>query len=388
MKAKSCYSRQLDPYRAGIEIGESLLPIDPEVIFLFSTIHYAGSPEICEAIYDVTGKESLVIIGCSGDGCFERHEVLSPGVTALALNSEGVNAWHVAVESGVKTQPASATRRCMSHLLKQCAPQEPGFCFLTTDFRCDTSEIVAALSTTSSIPVFGGSAGDDNQIESSFVYANHQILEDTIAMLGVTGPIQFDFRLAHNLVGIGRQGKVTAIEGTSVQRINGMSAMTFIEREIGKPLDGVDQGVVNFRVERKDGQGEHVIRSLLLPRGNSDDETVNLFSAIEVGDLVQVCLSPPEALIGDANKVASSLGDLTFTPLAAVVTTCAGRQVVLGGDVGVEVAKIVDAQPSIKALAGFPSFGEFAPVKIPLGNSASLFHNMTMVILLIGEGEK
>ncbi|MCD4654169.1 hypothetical protein K8T06_09550, partial [bacterium] len=66
MKTRSCYSINLDPYRAGIEIGEKIVDIRPEVIFLFSSIHYNGSPELAEAIYDVLGSNKTILIGNTG----------------------------------------------------------------------------------------------------------------------------------------------------------------------------------------------------------------------------------------------------------------------------------------------------------------------------------
>ena len=131
-----------------------------------------------------------------------------------------------------------------------------------------------------------------------------------------------------------------------------------------------------------------MIRSVLLPDAEAEDGAVKLFSAVGLGDQIQVCLSSPDALIGDSRQVAQTLNDLPFSPKAALVTSCAGRKTVLGDHVHQEIKEIVMACPSIEGLAGFPSFGEFAPVKTACGHSPPLFHNMTIVLLLIGEGEK
>jgi hypothetical protein len=37
------------------------------------------------------------------------------------------------------------------------------------------------------------------------------------------------------------------------------------------------------------------------------------------------------------------------------------------------------------ALAGFPSFGEFSPVRVQGEYSETFFHNMTYVLLLLGD---
>jgi len=59
VKVKSCFSIKIDPYKAGLEIGEILSEISPEIIFIFPTIHYKGSDELIETIYDVLNFKPL-----------------------------------------------------------------------------------------------------------------------------------------------------------------------------------------------------------------------------------------------------------------------------------------------------------------------------------------
>ena len=388
MKVKSCFSTNMDPYRAGIEIGAELAGIHPEVIFLFPTIHYEGSSELVEAIYDVLEADDTVLIGNTGDGFYERNKVANAGVSALGVNSGGAVRWHVVYESGVGEAPYEAAKRCVDRLNQACKSASPALYFLASDFRTDASEIIAALQETAVSPIVGGLAGDDSMFERCFVYVNHQVLTDSIAILAMDGAVAYDIRVAHTLQPIGRPGEITESEGTTVLTIDNIPAMDFIERELGKPLDIVDEGIVTFTLMEQESDKDRRVRSLLLPGEGLEEKGVKLFGGVEQGSHAQVCLASPDRIIQDVQDIGNSLDALPFKPVAAVIVSCAGRKKVLLDNIEYEVREIVRRCQDLEALVGFPSFGEIGPVKRGDGYSHPLFHNMTFILLLIGELDK
>ena len=52
MRALSAQTSQSDPYRAGLELGEALAECAPEVVFLFSSIHYGLDADLAEGVSD------------------------------------------------------------------------------------------------------------------------------------------------------------------------------------------------------------------------------------------------------------------------------------------------------------------------------------------------
>ena len=388
MKAKSCFSTNMDPYRAGIEIGEELIEINPEIIFLFPTIHYKGSSELTEAIYDVLETDDTVLIGNTGDGFYEANKVAGVGVSALGINSGGSIKWLLAYESGVGESPFETTKHCISRLNKLCKPSKPAIYFLASDFRTDASQINSALQEKAMAPVVGGLAGDDYKFENCFVYANRKVLTDTIAILAMVGEFSYDISLAHNLQPVGKTGVITKTEGTTVRSIDNISAMTFMERELGKPFGVVDEGIITLKLMEQNDNVKYRIRSLLLTDDKAEDNGVKLFGGVEQGNQAQVCLASPDRIIQAVKDVADSLSSLSFEPIAAIIVSCAGRKKVLTENIKYEVEGLISGCQSIKALAGFPSFGEFGPIKGVDGYSQPLFHNMTFILLLIGETNK
>ncbi len=385
MRARSCSTTKQDPYRAGVELAEQLVELDPEVIFLFSSIHYAGSAELLEGIHDVLERDDLILIGSTGDGFFERGLIADVGASALALNSGGAITWRLAYEVGVGAAPREAARRCMDRLKQTQAGPNTALYYLATDFRTDACEIISALDELADAPVVGGSAGDEGLLQSCFVYANREVQTDCIAILAMDGALPFDILVANELHPMGRPAVITQGEGTVVRTIDGIPAMDFIERELGKPLDALDQGVITLKLTEPGVSERHMIRSVLFPHDRADDHSVRLFGGIRRMKQAQVCLAPPEKLIQEVSQVGKRLANLDFDPLAALIVSCTGRKRVLGNKIERKIEDIFGKIPTLTAIAGFPSFGEFGPVPTAQGYSQTMFHNMTLIIIAFGD---
>ncbi len=380
MNTKSCFSVNMDPYRAGVEIGEQLADINPEVIFLFSSIHYKGSPELLEAIYDELGSNDLVLIGNTSDGFFEQHKVGNIGVAALAINTDNTIKWHLTLEPGAEKDPEGATKRCLENLRQACST-DPALYFIATNFKTNATQITTAIQETTSVPVVGGFAADDFQKKGCFIYANRQVTTDHIVMLAAEGPLAYDICCANQQHPLGETGIVTECDDKLVRTIDNIPAMAFVEKQLGKPFSSVDKGMVTLELTSKNG--ENTVRCIRVP-DLDDSGSAELFGSIEEGSTVRICLTPPEMIISDIKNIAGSLSKLPFKPKAALIISCAGRKSVLKDGLKFEPQEILKGCPELKSLVGYPSFGEFGPLKSVDGYEKTIFHNMTSVILTIG----
>ncbi len=380
MNVKSCFSVNMDPYRAGVEIGEQLADSNPEVIFLFPTIHYQGSPELLEAIYEELGSDEVILIGNTGSGFFEQHKVGNIGVAALAINSQKAIKWHLSLEDGAQKDPDGATKRCLQSLRQAC-PTDPVLYFIASDFRVDATRIISAIQESTSVPVVGGFAGDDFMRKQCFVYANRQVTTDHVVMLAVEGPLAYDISFANQQQPLGEMGIVTACDDKLVRTINNIPVMTFVEEQLGKPFADVDMGMVTLDLTSK--AGKRTVRCIRVPDVD-DSGSAELFGSIEEGSEVRICLTPPEMIISDVRNIASNLRKLPFEPEAALIISCAGRKSVLKDGLKFEPQEISKGCPALEALVGYPSFGEIGPLKSDKGYGETLFHNMTSIILTIG----
>ena len=386
MEVKSCHTTRTDPYRAGLEIGAGLAEIKPEIIFLFPSIHYQGSAELSEAIYDELGNDNIILIGNTGDGFYEHNGAGHIGVSALAINSNGKVRWHLAASTGIGTDPAQAVSRCTDRLEELMGANEPSFYFLCSDFRTDTTKLSKALQQKIRKPLVGGSATDDYSFDRSFVYTNREVREDCMALLAAEGPLNIEIMIANQMEDIGRTGTITACSGTTVDTIDHMPANHFLEQEIGHPLTILDEGVLTMKLMNSH-QKQPCLRSMLLDGHDMNEGKILLFGGVEKGNIVQICHTPADRILNNIQQIASEIKTRPIKPEAALIISCSGRKKVAGDDIWKEAEIISQSSPSLKALAGYPSFGEYGPAEHGNENPLTLFHNMTCIILFIGESE-
>ncbi len=380
MRARSLATRHLDPYRAGLELGEGLAELAPEVVFLFSSIHYGGSRELLEGLFDALPQRP-VLIGATGDGIYEATEVADVGASVLGLTTDGRVSWHLASAGGVTADIESAIERCADDLAAAAGGRPLSLCVLLADFHADAEKLVATLGRRITAPTVGGLAGDEYRMERCFVYAGGEVLEDSVAMLGAVGDLNCEIHVAGELTPVGQPGVVSKAAGTQVQTIEGMDAQAFITQQVGKPFSQADIGVAAMQVASVREPDQRCLRTIR--QVDAADGSVMLFGAVNPGEQVQLCYASPEGIVRDARAIGARLRETGFVPAAGLVISCAGRKHVLGHrDDDHEVGAVREGCGHTFPLAGFPSFGEIGPRRTPTGYTNVLFHNMTYILLV------
>lgn len=384
MRARSASTQAADPYRAGIALGDALRGLEPEVVFLFSSIHYSDSAALLEGIYDSIGRDDLILIGTTGDGFYASGEVGDSGVAALGLSSDGRVRWQLAHAQGVGKDCLKTTRTAFQQMREQLEGREAAFMYVASDFRLNASEIESIVERETQTPVIGGFAADDNRMERCAIYVNRSVFHDSIALLAAEGEIDFRIFVGNALAPIGRCGVVSAAEGMNIHQIDGHPAMGFIEAETGKPVLHSDHGVASLTVIDPDEPQIKRLRSIV-PAKCSGTQSLGLYGGIEVGSQVQVCLASADAIVDEVYSLADGASRSGLDPAAALIVSCVGRKWLLGKRAREEVDALTRNFGEGLPTAGFPSFGEFAPLRTAQGYSRNLFHNMTYVLLLIGK---
>jgi hypothetical protein len=383
MKALSAHTTHTDPYRAGAELAEGLNGVAPEVVFLFASIHYGGSPEIAEALLDGLDRDDVVLIGATGDGFFETELSAEVGASALALNSEGAVRWELASARGVSRSPRVAARACFGEIHGRLAGDEPKMAFVVSGLRTDGHLLLEAINELTSYPVFGGLAGDDRKMQASWTFANVEAFDDGLVVLTASGQLGFELHVACGLTPVGEPGRVTNATAQRVRTINGISAMRFIETQTGKPIAAIDKGITAFRLSDPRNRAE----SWHLSIANFDeaDGSVTLFGSVETGQEILVCFAHPQTIIGAIEEIGRQMGRTHLDPVAGLIVSCAGRKWVLGHQIEQEAKAAMSGVARPFPIAGFPSFGEIAPLSHGACYTKGLFHNVTYVLALFGE---
>lgn len=379
MRALSANTSLIDPYRAGIELGESLAPIAPEVVLLFSSTHYCV-PELLEGLHDALESDGIIVVGNSGDGIYSTAGACDHGAAALGLNSDGKVRWALESLEGLDDGLEGKFERLTSRL---CAGGEtPRLGFLFADSRVDAGRIESLLSQWTLFPVVGGLATDNRQRKLSYLYVNRTVISDALVVLAAYGDLRFSIRLGNSQQPIGRAGRVEDAEGGRIDGVDGISAMDFIRRETGKPVLQTDQGILSVQVHDPQVLDETRLRAFVRS-SSARPGSLGLFGGIAKGYSVQLCLARPEDMVAEVHALAEAAHAEHATLAAALVISCSGRKALLGPLVNHEVGALTQAFSADLPLAGFPSAGEIGPLRRGRGYTRNLFHNMTYVLLLI-----
>lgn len=387
MRTKSVSTTIVDPYRAALFLGQTLSEIQPEIVFLFATVHYGNWAEFMEGLFDGLDNPAVRVIGSSGDGVHELVRTCDVGAAALGLCTGGAVRWHVETGDHVGVDPEGAVRRALAKLTARLEGRPPAFYFLLSDFNTDASRIETVVRDEIGVPVIGGMAADDNdKMERCVLFADRAMVQDCVVMLAVDGPLAFQVHIGNAITAVGAPGTVDEAEGKLLSRVEGVTAAAFAESATGKPVLRSDQGSVALTILNACEAGEKKLRGIA-QNSRSDAGGLTLHGGIQKGDIVQVCLAQPEDLVSEVYHIASQAVASGFQPSAALVVSCAGRKWLLGGEIAFEVGAIEEAFGGALPLVGFPSFGEIGPLFHQGAYTRNLFHNMTYILLLLGNGD-
>jgi hypothetical protein len=379
MRAVSFHTGIPDPYRAGIALGESLAALSPEVVFVFSSVHYSV-PELLDGLHEALDNEDTIVVGNSGDGFYEATGASDLGAAVLGLNSGGQVRWRLEHVKGLKNNLEDKLQQLVARL--SAGGETPRLGYLVSDFRADESAIESVLRNRVGFPVVGGFAADDQRMLASYLYVDGKVVSDALVVLAAYGDLRFSIAIGNSLQPIGHAGLIDAAAGTQIDRIDGTSAMDFIARQTGKPVLQTDRGILSLMVHDPEFADEKRLRAIV-PNFATKPGSVGLFGSVAAGVTVQVCLARPEDLVAEVYAIAEAARAGGRPPAAALVISCSGRKALLGGHIEHEISALTQAFPQGLPLAGFPSFGEIGPLRRGSGYTRNLFHHMTYVVLLI-----
>lgn len=235
------------------------------------------------------------------------------------------------------------------------------------------------------IPITGGLAGDGGAFVQTWVLDNQGVSNDRLCCIGLYGDgLQF----AHGSFGgwstFGPARKVTRSDNNVLYELDGESALTVYKRYLGEHAKGLPASGLLFPFamlgENHDEVG--LIRTIL-----AIDETagsLTLAGNIDPNGYLKLMHASTDALVDGAEAAAEAAKAMLAQQGQglALLVSCVGRKLVMGGRVDEEVEAVGDVFGQNATLAGFYSYGEISPFAPAV---ECKLHNQTMTITYIGE---
>ena len=387
MRAKSTSSVLLDAYEAGREIGTHLRELEPELVILFSSIHYDFAEQY-EGLLDGLERREVLIFGGTGDGFFEAESSAAIGVAALGLNSAGAVRFRCTMEAGLGADSRAAAARGARALVAAAGEDPIELAMVLFDSLASTdNRVVEGINEVLDCAVFGGAVSDDRKLERSYVLHNGKAYADAVGVLGLSGDFQFAIDVENGTTPVSEPGIVDEVDGNSILRISGRPALEFIAERLGKAVDSFtdfDIGLITIQCSPNMDMSDSQFRSSAKFR--TELGALETFGPVTAGHYLRVAIATGDEMIHGVETVLDRLDPATlgFEPVAALGVSCAGRKWLLGDRFDEEVQTVRSRRGQLP-LVGFPSFGELAPRRRPDGSySANLFHNVSFVLALLG----
>ncbi len=355
----------------------ALKAIAPQWVLVFAAPDWFKDPRFFPWLRAAFPDAQLA--GCSTAGEIASNGVLTGGCVITAVQFEHCKVSVFADTVADIDDSAAAGAR----LATKMQAADPGAVLLfAPGVNINGTALVDGLAAglTPGVRILGGLAGDDAAFHETFTLTDGGIAAR--AVVGVALPRELT--VGNGSFGgwkpFGPDRKVTRCEGSILYELDGEPALSVYKRYLGDHAKDLPASGLLFPFEMRDEahREEGLIRTIL----GVDEKAGSLALAgnINPEGYLRLMRASTDALVDGAQTSAeasfSGLNE-SASPAMAVLVSCVGRKIVMGGRVEEEVEAVGAVLGSSATLAGFYSYGEIGPT--PASQQCRL-HNQTMTI--------
>ena len=391
MRACVVHSQDVDSVDAVAELiagaktalGESR----PRVAMLFAGIDH----DFAIVLEQINAQwPGLALIGCTTDGEMSSQILFAEDSLALVLLSGDFHAVS-GVAKSVSTDVAGSIGASANDAVQRLAGKggAPRLCItlpdgLTVSGSAALNALQAELG--DAVPVFGGTAGDQWRFKGTKQFHGTEVLQDSVPFLLFGEGVIFSFGVDTGWRPIGREGKVTEVDGHVVRAIDGRPATEFYREFLGN-ADITQLTEYPLAVTADDGRGANSY--YLRAPGRTDEATgcIHFLGDVPDGARVHITTTNRDQILGATrSSFQHALDDFPKDsggggkPALALCISCAGRKQILGSRTQ-EEARIVNELLGDVPAVGFYGYGEIARLE---KDGISHYHNETFTTLLLG----
>jgi len=360
---------------------DELAGMAPEGVLVFGAVPWFEKADLHAALRERFPQARL--LGCSTAGEIAREGVLSGScvVTCLEFDRTRLNSVAVPVS---RMDDSYAAGQMLG--LGLAAPDLQAVLLYGPGVELNGSALVAGLSQGlgRTVPITGGLAGDDGAFERTWVLGDDGVSDRKAVALGLYGScLQFGHGSYGGWMPFGPARRVTRAQGNVLYELDGEPALTIYKKYLGDhakdlPASGL---LFPFLMEGTELSGQGLIRTIL--GVDEDSGSMTLAGDVPQGSVLKLMQASTDRLVDGAEHAAEAA--LASSPAAntlAILVSCVGRKLVMGGRVDDEVDAVGDVLGAQPVLTGFYSNGEICPI----GETGPCqLHNQTMTITTMGE---
>jgi len=360
-----------------------LRELDPDLLLVFGAVDHFVLPELNERLRSACPRATL--LGCSTAGEITADGVDDGSCTLTAIRFDNIRLTRGSTRLTGMDDSFAAGERLGRQLaavdLKAALVFGPGV-------QINGSALVDGLTGVlgEHIPITGGLAGDGGAFRQTFTLGPDGVDDQTVVAVGLCGDA---LRFGHGSFGgwepFGPARKVTRCAGNVLYELDGEPALAVYKRYLGDHAQGLPATglLFPFAMLGEDHNAIGLIRTIL--GVDEASGSLTLAGEIDPNGYLKLMHASTDKLVNGAEAAAEAARDMLDTAgdRLAILVSCVGRKLVMGGRVDEEVEAVGEVFGQQSVLTGFYSYGEISP--FTPGATCKL-HNQTMTITCLSEG--
>ncbi len=361
----------------------SLATIDPQLLLVFSSPTLLSSPILADALANRFPEAQRV--GCSTAGEICSHGVENSTAVVTAVHFDRTSMKVVCAELAAMESSFDAGES----LAQQFAGWNPKVVLVfgqgvNINGSAMIDGMVRHLGV--GVPIAGGLAGDDGAFRKTYTLCNAGVSSTALVAVGLKGDaLNVSYGSFGGWKPFGPVRKVTRSANNILYELDGAPALDVYKRYLGDYAKDLPGSGLLFPFEMLSDAREPsgLIRTIL---GVDESQgSLTLAGAIQQDGYLRLMHAQTDALVDGAEEAASAttkLLDLRGQPGLALLVSCVGRKLVMGGRVDDEIEIVQEVLGAQAQVAGFYSYGEISPGR---GVYPCQLHNQTMTISYLCE---
>ncbi len=326
------------------------------------------------------------ILGCSSGSQIVGSNVEDDTVSAVALRFS-----HVKTRCfSTSISAPEASEQVGNWLANSLKADDLGAVLILSDgLHVNGTRLVKGLAEIlgSTMPLFGGLAGDGPNFQQTLVGLNAAPAERQVAVIGFYGEkLRVSQAAAGGWDSFGPKRKITSAQGNVLYALDDKPALDLYERYLGEEAEGLPGTALLYPlcIWNDETHPEPQVRTVL----SVDPETRSMTFAgdIPTGWSAQLMRGFHERLVEGAAAAAlvakeTMASDCDGDSLALLVS-CVGRRLLMGAKTAEEAEAVADVLHKDTVKLGFYSYGEIASREY---KGRCDLHNQTMTVALLAE---